>query len=132
MCDSKLREVTMRPYVDQSISFTLMTYDAYRTDRMGKSILRYALIDDKTGSTIFQGEDFACSPMNAIDSDESLRALLTFLTLRPGDTDAEYFENYTQAQLDFANEHGEILSMYAMEDNPDAWDVTDQEESEEN
>jgi hypothetical protein len=127
MCDSKLREVTMRPYIDQSISFTLMTYDAYRTDRMGKSILRYALIDDKTGNTIFQGEDFACSPMNAIDSDESLRALLSFLTLRPGDTDAEYFENYTQSQLDFANEHGEILSMYAMEDNPDAWDVTDQE-----
>jgi hypothetical protein len=63
--------------------------------------------------------------MNGIDSDESVRALLSFLTLRPGDTDAEYFENYTQEQLDFANEHAEMLSMYAIDDEPWAFESSD-------
>lgn len=56
--------------------------------------------------------------MHAIDSDECVRQLLSFLVLRPGDTDSEYFKGYTQEQLDFANEHGEILSMYTDDENP--------------
>jgi hypothetical protein len=51
------------------------------------------------GWIIFEGEDFAGSPMDADDSDETVAALLTFLTLRRGDTDAEYFESYTPEQL---------------------------------
>lgn len=42
-------------------------------------------------------------------------ALLGFLALRPGDTDAEYFERYTPEQLDFAAEHGDELQIWAME-----------------
>lgn len=64
--------------------------------------------------TIFQGEDFSGSPMNADDADETVAALLGFLTLRPGDTDADYFENYTPAQLDFCAQHAEALSLEAL------------------
>ncbi len=33
-----------------------------------------------------------------------------FLTLRPGDTDQEYFDGYTDNQLQYADEHAETLS----------------------
>ena len=32
-----------------------------------------------------------------------------FLTLRKGDTDAEYFENYSQEQTEFSEAHAESL-----------------------
>jgi len=60
---------------------------------------------------IFEGEDFGCSPCDAVDSDTCALSLMTFLTLRPGDTDAEYFDKYTPRQLQFANEHAEILAL---------------------
>jgi hypothetical protein len=50
----------------------------------------------------------------AIDSEEVIKTAMTFLSLRPGDTDSEYFENYTPEQLEFANTHGEVLSMYSL------------------
>lgn len=121
--DNHLRNVTMRPYRDQSISFTLNTWDTGRTDHLGKSIIRYEFSDRK--GCIFKGSDFACSPMHAIDSDECVRALLSFLTLRPGDTDSEYFDNYTPEQLDFANEHGETLQMYTLDDEPRKFESSD-------
>jgi hypothetical protein len=52
---------------------------------------------------LFSGDDYSPSPMIASDSLESLVELLSFLTTRPGDTDDEYFNGYTQQQLDFAN-----------------------------
>jgi hypothetical protein len=54
------------------------------------------------GAPIFRGTDFRPSPLWAIDSDDALRALLGFLTLRPGDTDREYFADYTAGQRAFA------------------------------
>jgi hypothetical protein len=48
--------------------------------------------------------------MNADDSDETVRGLMGFLTLRPGDTDDEYFENYTKAQRRYCDMHAEDLS----------------------
>jgi hypothetical protein len=64
---------------------------------------------------IFEGEDFSCSPMIAIDSDDSLRSLLGFLTLKPGDTDRDYFDDYTPEQLAFAENEAESLSIWALE-----------------
>lgn len=82
--------------------YRLVTYDTYRVDSLGKSILGYFFYD-KQGALLFSGEDFACSPVHSIDSLECCASLLTFLTLRIGDTDSEYFANYTEAQLNFAN-----------------------------
>lgn len=52
---------------------------------------------------IFTGEDFRPSPLHSWDSLEACTALMSFLTLQEGDTDAEYFDNYTQDQWDFAD-----------------------------
>ncbi len=106
-----LNRVTFRPYTVGPV-FRLVTWDTHATN-YGKPCLGYRLqqIDaDGKRRTIFQGEDFGCSPLHSIDGKEALRALMGFLTLRPGDTDREYFAGYSKRQLAFASEHAEALS----------------------
>lgn len=62
---------------------------------------------------LFEGADYGCSPLHAIDSDESLAGLISFLCLQPGDTDSEYFKDYSQEQIAFAHEHGTALLIEA-------------------
>jgi len=95
--------------------YRLKMWDTYETDRHGKSILGYEFFD-REGNLLFTGEDFSPSPMHAIDSDDSVRALLGFLTLRPGDTDEEYFAEYTPEQIDFAETDAESLQLYTLEE----------------
>jgi len=97
----------------QSGACTLELFDTGRSDWRGQSRLAYTFRDN--GAVIFQGEDFAGSPLHADDSDHTISALLGFLALSPGDTDREYFENYTPEQLDWARQHGEELSLLAHE-----------------
>lgn len=93
--------------------FVLTTWDTYRRDSLGKCVLAYRLAMGEHGqeTILFEGEDFACSPMHAIDSNEAIASLMWFLTLRPGDTDAEYFEGYTDAQRSYCEQHAEALSL---------------------
>lgn len=79
--------------------FTLRLYDSGITNSHGRSVLSYVLRDGK--KVIFVGIDFSCSPLYADDSLESVAALLGFLTLKPGDTDREYFNNYSKDQMDW-------------------------------
>ena len=55
------------------------------------------------GKLLFEGTDFRPSPMFDEVSREAAVGLLGFLTLRPGDTDDEYFDKYTEEQLSWAN-----------------------------
>jgi len=74
--------------------FRLELYLTHRETIDRRDILAYRLSID--GQIVFEGQDFASSPVSAIDSDKTLGALLTFLSLRPGDTDADYFRDYSQ------------------------------------
>lgn len=105
----QIRRVIFSPYGRRSGNhFTLTMFDVgRRTD--GKNGIGYVL--RHRGKVLFIGDDFGCSPMHAIDSDAAVRDLMGFLTLRPGDTDDEYFHDYAQAQLDYCSEHAEALSM---------------------
>jgi hypothetical protein len=87
-----------------------------RSDNYGKDILGYQLTHK--GAVIFTGEDFGCSPLYTATSASSASALLGFLTLRPGDVEADYFErhNYTPEQLAWTDTEAEALSMYGMDD----------------
>lgn len=78
---------------------TLRLWDTYRRDSLGKSVLRYEFKDGRR--VIFTGSDFACGAATAIDSLECVYSLLGFLSLRPGDTDAEYFDSYTESQIEW-------------------------------
>ncbi len=123
-----LRAVEMIPYVDRRVrSFVLITWDTESLYHGGpQQRLEYELSEQhpyfNEEKVIFKGDDFGCSPLHAIDSDECLRSLLSFLTLRRGDTDAEYFEDYTPEQMDFRDTHAETLSMYAVKDEAQPWD----------
>lgn len=96
----------------------LAVYETGRCDLRGCEYLRYEF-GPLDGEPLFEGADFATSPMHATDSLESMRALWDFLTLRPGDTDADYFEDYTPEQMEFAEGEAEGLSLYGMEDGPE-------------
>lgn len=104
--------------------YYLITRDSGRCDRRGQTYISYELIAPD-GSAIFEGSDFAGSPMNSDDSDETLRNLLGFLTLRLGDTDREYFDSYTPEQISFRDGPAEHLSMWALEDGPEFQDVSE-------
>jgi hypothetical protein len=106
----RLRQCFFRPYrKGQGPTFRLTTWSAGYNYRHGKEAIRYEL---KQGRIIlFAGADFYCSPLNAIDSDRAISALMGFLTLRPGDTDPDYFKDYTDAQRDFCDQHAERLAL---------------------
>lgn len=94
--------------------FSLTLWDTGRRDHRGQSRLKYRLRDG--GRIIFEGEDFAGSPMHADDSMSTVRAILAFLSLRLGDTDKEYFDKHTPEQLEWRDSgRAEELAMYTME-----------------
>jgi len=94
--------------------FTLRLYDTFKTDPMGHNLLAYEFKDGK--KTIFKGDRFGCPAGVAIDSLKCVYALLGFLSLGKGDTDADYFEDYTQAQLDWRDSNRrEHLAMIVFE-----------------
>lgn len=120
--DQILRHVVMRPYrKGMGPTFRLVTWDTYNR-RGGRDLVGYALFASDATEPVFAGTDYGPSPMSAIDSDAALRDLLGFLTLRPGDTDCEFFETYTPAQHAFAAQHAETLGLYALEEDAARWD----------
>lgn len=82
--------------------FELKMWATSRTDNRGQTVIAYDFRRIGTDEPIFAAEDFAGSPMHADDSDDTVEGLLGFLTLRPGDTDQDYFDDYTKEQMDFA------------------------------
>lgn len=110
----KLREVRLAPYLrGHGPTFHLMTWDTGRRDRRGQPYIGYRFtMREATGlrTLLFTGEDFSGSPLHAIDSDQTVASLLSFLTLRPGDTDADYFEGYTDVQRAYCDAHAETLA----------------------
>ena len=87
---------------DHNIVVTLYDNMKYK----GNGIMRRVYLSytmTQNGRILFSGDDFSPSPMDSIDGLEAVVCLLSFLTTRPGDTDDEYFQDYTAKQLDFAN-----------------------------
>lgn len=60
---------------------------------------------------LFEGKDMWGH--DAPESDRAQAAAMGWLTLRPGDTDDEYFESYTPEQLVYAIAYAESLSCLA-------------------
>ncbi len=120
MTRDMLRTVIFKPYrKDMGPTFRLKVWDTNSTGYGDKSILGYRLEMrghnlPRGGVVLFEGEDFGCSPMHSIDGNETIKGIMCFLTLQPGDTDAEYFESYTQEQLDYCSQHAEALDSEVM------------------
>lgn len=94
--------------------FELRLYEINQLHTDEKPQLGYEFFDRSYGlSPIFSGTDFRPSPLHAVDSDATAAALLSFLSLRPGDTDADYFAGYTPRQLDWRDARAEELFFIA-------------------
>lgn len=57
----------------------------------------------------------AFSPYDSCDGEEAKRAVLTHVALKPGDTDDEFFADYTADQINWVECHGEELSIVAFD-----------------
>jgi len=91
-----LRDVVL---TETSVPMRLILYGPSGYDRLGKARLGYQLLRGTAGEVLFEGEDFSPGAMMALDGDKAILSLLSFLTLKLGDTDDEYFQNYSPAQL---------------------------------
>lgn len=116
--DNFLRHVRLAPYLEgKGPTFDLLTWDTPNRFSTGQWKIGYALLETGSDDPIFFGEDNGVAPAHPVDSDDALRGVLAFLTLRPGDTDAEYFAEYTERQHSFASAHAETLSIWGMEES---------------
>jgi hypothetical protein len=104
---------TLRNVYIKGTDLRLHTWDANKRFSTGQETIGYALYEGET--LIFAAEDCGVSPMHAIDSDRALCGLLTFLSLKIGDTDRDYFDAYAPDQLDFSQRRGEEISMYILD-----------------
>ena len=104
----RIRLVRFRPYrKGHSPTFSLELYEVPgQSERMGYTLRQH---DRGKTTVIFDGRDFRPSPLHAWDSAETIAAIMGFLTLRSGDTDREYFDNYTAEQIEFRDSHAEAL-----------------------
>jgi hypothetical protein len=115
---TRIRRVFLRPYLPGHGPVFMLDVHDENIRRNGRDRLSYRLVMiegghgsvPRTRTVLFTGTDYGCSPLHSIDGDGSIAGLLGFLTLRPGDTDAEYFEAYTPEQLAYCDEHAETLA----------------------
>jgi len=107
-----VRTCIFKPYFDPAMPrFRLIVWDTGLTDRYGKQRLAYELSMHQGRKTVlFKGHNLYASPVCALDSDATMRSIMSILTLRPGDTDKEFFADYTPEQLAFCARHAEQLS----------------------
>jgi hypothetical protein len=96
--------------LDDPITFRLDCWWSGKTDGP-RAVVGYTL--RANNDTIFADEDYKPAPGYSPDSDFAAADLLGFLSCKPGDTDAEFFANYTRDQLAFAEKHGEELSIWS-------------------
>jgi hypothetical protein len=111
----KVRTVRFAPYRrGMGPTFTLQLFDGERHDEAGRWAICYRLVSN--GQTIFECLDAhtAAYAHCAVDSDDAVKSVMGWLTLRPGDTDEDYFAGYTPDQISFCESHAEMLSCEVM------------------
>lgn len=103
----------------RSGGYTVNLQETNRRATTGQIKTKYSLVSPD-GTVIFSGNDLGCSPMHAPESRENAIALLGFLTVKPGDTDEDYFKDYTPEQLAWCqSDDCEDLSIFTDEDYGD-------------
>jgi hypothetical protein len=111
----KVRTVRFRPYLKgKGPSFTLHLYDVNASDDAGRYGVGYRLMMGR--KVIFECLDSKGCPYghHSVDGDKAVRNVMGWLTLKPGDTDADYFAAYSPEQLDFCRSYAEALQLEVM------------------
>ncbi|MGB3203702.1 MAG: hypothetical protein WBB28_01800 [Crinalium sp.] len=88
--DFKVELVFVKAVVESNVAF--------RMSSGVKDCYHYSLVDFKVQSEpLFEGNQLRCMPGR--DIIDVFADILGFLTLRPGETDEEYFDSYSPTQL---------------------------------
>jgi hypothetical protein len=97
----------VKVYRDES-PIIIRAYDGNGWDSAG----RVKLITEvrHKGRVVFPKGALYCALHGSSDGVQARELVLSLVSMRPGDTDADYFD-YSPAQLDFARTYGEALSM---------------------
>ncbi len=108
-----LRRFRFRPYrKGMGPTFTIEVFDANREDfdtghrRMSTRLTMHV---GRKRQVIFEDFSTAVNRWTCVDSKRALKHAAQGPCIEPGDTDSEFFEDYTPEQLDFATSHGEAL-----------------------
>jgi hypothetical protein len=100
-----LRNVTFSSGLTTVADHRLHIWETGKRCHTGQWEIGYAFYPAGASEPLFAGDDYGCAPSDAIDSDACLLGIISFLCLKPGDTDDEYFAEYTEAQLDWATSY---------------------------
>lgn len=114
------RTVRFAPYrAGMGPTFTLRIWNDLVPgwDHYGRLRVAYELRQHAGGvtSVLLQGDDIHLSAGTCTDSNRAVAEIMGWLTLRPGDTDGDFFSDYTPAQLDFCSTHAEALNMTSID-----------------
>lgn len=93
--------------------FRLELHEASRAHLGEPTPIGYRLYHD--GRLIFEGDDIAVPAGQSLDGDETVRAVLGFLSQRSGDVELDYFARYTPTQLAWRDQHAEDLQILLTE-----------------
>lgn len=88
---------------------TITAYDNLGWDSAGR--VRLTVEVRHGGKVIFPLGQLTCALHGTSDGIEARELAMSLVAMRPGDTDPDYFEGYTEAQIDWVTAHGEALGM---------------------
>ena len=100
----------LRTWRIPELSLELEMHETGRFGEFGRYYIAYTL--RQRGEVVFQGDDYGIPAGQSPDSLDAATGLLFFLGLRPGDTDRDYFDGYTERQWRFVEESAEDLQMW--------------------
>lgn len=94
------------------LAYRLCWLDKQRAREIAEERGEVDLPNDQVWEVVFAGERFYPGLSMSIDGDYALGTLIGFLSAKPGDVEDDFFKDYTERQLKFAEEHGEELSVW--------------------
>lgn len=108
-----IRTVRFHPYrKGMGPTFTLALYDCGRPYHNGPQWqvgYRLRMHENGKSTTLFDRNDFGCSPLHAIDSNACVASIMGFLTLEAGGTDEEFFDDWSDEALAYRDTHAAML-----------------------
>ena len=113
-------------YRERQHLFTLLpikgiTVRCYETGTDNRGATTYVIDVRHHGRDVFGGNaggealTGAFAPSWTSDGKQARRGVLSHVAMKPGDTDREFFKDYTPEQIEFVERYGEELSLVAMD-----------------
>lgn len=89
----------------------IYAYDDLRPQWDEAGRIRLAVEVREGGKIIFPKGQLYCALHGSSDGIRARELVLSLVAMKPGDTDADYFADYTPEQLEWAEAHSDDISM---------------------